>query len=116
LVAEQDQGANPKDPDEHRANGISWVPKVARWPSLQGAAKQPTNGKFKSQPGATHVFPGSMRRRAGLARLPPNFARTDAGFQNRRFLAIASPRFLENPAKFCVLSRKRGGYCLLKSR
>ena len=46
LVAEQDQGADPEDPDEYRANGIFWVPKDARWPALQAAAKQPTIGKL----------------------------------------------------------------------
>ena len=37
LVAEQDQGADPEDPDEYRAGDIFWVPKEARWPSLQAA-------------------------------------------------------------------------------
>ena len=32
LIAEQDQGADPEDPDEYRADGIFWVPKEARWP------------------------------------------------------------------------------------
>src|SRR5881398_1503414 len=46
LISEQDQGADPEHPDEYRANGIFWVPKEARWPSLQAAAKQPTIGKL----------------------------------------------------------------------
>ena len=46
LIAEQDQGADPEDPDEYRANGIFWVPKEARWPALQAAAKQPTISKL----------------------------------------------------------------------
>ena len=46
LLAEQDQGADPEHPDEYRANGVFWVPKEARWPSLQAAAKQPTIGKL----------------------------------------------------------------------
>src|SRR4249920_3071940 len=46
LVAEQDQGADPEDPDEYRANGIFWVPKEARWPSIQANAAQSTFGKI----------------------------------------------------------------------
>ncbi len=33
-------GANPKDPDEYRAENIIWVPKEARWPLLQASTKR----------------------------------------------------------------------------
>jgi type I restriction enzyme M protein len=46
LVAEKDQGANPEDPDEYRANNVFWVPGEARWEFLQSNAKQPTIGKL----------------------------------------------------------------------
>jgi len=46
LLKEVDQGADPEDPDEYRADNIFWVPKVARWSFLQANAKQPTIGKF----------------------------------------------------------------------
>jgi type I restriction-modification system DNA methylase subunit len=46
LEAERKAGADPEDPDEYRAENIFWVPKVARWPHLQGKAKQPTVGKL----------------------------------------------------------------------
>ena len=46
LVAEQDQGADPEDPDEYRAVNIFWVPKEARWSHLKANAKQPTIGKI----------------------------------------------------------------------
>jgi len=45
LVAEQNQGADPEDPDEYRAVNIFWVPKEARWSHLKANAKQPTIGK-----------------------------------------------------------------------
>ena len=45
LVAEQDQGADPEDPDEYRAVNIFWVPREARWSHLKANAKQPTIGK-----------------------------------------------------------------------
>ena len=46
LLKEVDQGADPEDPDEYRADNIFWVPKEARWPFLQANAKQATIGKF----------------------------------------------------------------------
>ncbi len=46
LLAEADQGADPEDADEYRAENVFWVPKVARWSFLQDKAKQPTIGKL----------------------------------------------------------------------
>jgi hypothetical protein len=46
LLASQDEGAEPEDADEYRAENIFWVPKEARWSHLQGKAKQPTIGKI----------------------------------------------------------------------
>jgi type I restriction enzyme M protein len=40
------EGANPEEPDEYLAENVFWVPKEARWPHLQGNAKQPTIGKI----------------------------------------------------------------------
>ena len=37
---------DPEDRDEYAAANIFWVPKQARWPSLQAKAKQPTIGKL----------------------------------------------------------------------
>ena len=38
-------GANPEDPDEYRAKNVFWVPKSARWSSLQAKARQSDIGK-----------------------------------------------------------------------
>ena len=46
LVAEQDQGADPEDPDEYRAENIFWVPPEARWSHLKAQARQPTVGQL----------------------------------------------------------------------
>ena len=46
LEAEQDQGADPEDPDEYRAQSIFWVPPEARWPKLQAEARQPSIGRL----------------------------------------------------------------------
>ncbi len=45
LTQEIDQGANPEDPDEYRADNVFWVPKEARWSVLQANAKRPEIGK-----------------------------------------------------------------------
>jgi len=44
LLSEADQGANPEDPDEYRAEGVFWVPPSARWSYLHAQSKQPTIG------------------------------------------------------------------------
>ena len=46
LEAERDQGADPEDPDEYRAENIFWVPPEARWAHLKAQAKQPTIGQL----------------------------------------------------------------------
>jgi len=45
LEAEVKHGADPEDRDEYRGEGIFWVPKEARWPSVQAKAKDSTIGK-----------------------------------------------------------------------
>jgi len=45
LVAEQEQGADPEDPDEYRAANIFWVPVEARWLKLKAEARQATIGQ-----------------------------------------------------------------------
>ena len=44
LMAEVDNGADPEEPDEYRAESIFWVPQEARWLRLQGLARQPEIG------------------------------------------------------------------------
>jgi type I restriction enzyme M protein len=46
LEAERDQGANPEDPDEYRAQNIFWVPPEARWAHLKEQARQSTIGQL----------------------------------------------------------------------
>lgn len=46
LVAESDQGADPEDPDEYRAQNVFWVPPETRWTHLKNQAKQPTIGQI----------------------------------------------------------------------
>jgi len=46
LDSERDQGADPEDPDEYRAQSIFWVPPEARWTVLQAQARQPAIGRL----------------------------------------------------------------------
>ena len=46
LKLEQDEGADPEDPDEYRAQSIFWVPPEARWEYLQSQTRQPTIGRL----------------------------------------------------------------------
>ena len=46
LEGERDQGADPEDPDEYRAQNIFWVPPEARWASIKARARQSTIGKL----------------------------------------------------------------------
>ena len=45
LEHDRDQGADPEDPDEYRAQNIFWVPSKARWSNLKAQARQPTIGQ-----------------------------------------------------------------------
>ena len=46
LESERDEGADPEDRDEYRAENVFWVPKEARWPYLQAHARQPAIGEL----------------------------------------------------------------------
>ena len=46
LDGERDQGADPEDPDEYRAENIFWVPREARWEHLKAQARQATIGQL----------------------------------------------------------------------
>jgi type I restriction enzyme M protein len=45
LELEIQDGADPEDPDEYRANNVFWVPQEARWEKVQANAKKPNVGK-----------------------------------------------------------------------
>ena len=45
LAAQKSSGADAEDADEYRAKGIFWVPRAARWPHIQGSAKNETIGQ-----------------------------------------------------------------------
>lgn len=46
AALKNEPNADPEDRDEYAAENVFWVPKAARWPKLQAAAKQPGIGKL----------------------------------------------------------------------
>ena len=44
LKADEENGADPEDKDEYKAENVFFVPPSARWKFLQSHAKQPTIG------------------------------------------------------------------------
>lgn len=71
LLAQVDEGADPEDPDEYRAENCFWVPPAARWAALQDAAKDPNIGKLVDD--AMDAIETDNPRLKGV--LPKNYAR-----------------------------------------
>lgn len=71
LLAQQDDGADPEDPDEYRAENCFWVPPEARWSHLQAQAKQATIGTLIDD--AMDAIERDNPRLKGV--LPKNYAR-----------------------------------------
>ena len=51
LIAQNAGGADPEDRDEYRAERVFWVPKEARWSTLQARAKDPRIGQLVDDAG-----------------------------------------------------------------
>lgn len=73
LKAEVEEGADPEDPDEYRAESVFWVPQEARWSHLQVRARQPDIGEIvddamlaveQDNPGLKGVLPKEYARPA----------------------------------------------------
>ena len=78
LEAERDDGADPEDPDEYRAENIFWVPREARWERLRAQARQPAIGRAVDD-----AMAGIERDNAALKDvLPKDYARP--GFDQQR--------------------------------
>ena len=73
LLRESSQGADPENRDEYSAENVFWVPKEARWASLQAHATQPNIGHLidtamnaieRDNPGLRSVLPKDYWRPA----------------------------------------------------
>jgi len=76
-VAQEDEGADPEDPDEYRAERVFWVPKKARWAGIQAKAKDPRIGQLiddamvaieKDNPSLKGVLPKNYGRPGSTSR------------------------------------------------
>ena len=122
LVAEQDQGADPEDPDEYRAENIFWVPPEARWGHLKAQARQPTVGQIvdgamagieRDNPALKDVLPKDYARQAldkqrlgQLIDMIGNIKVGDADARSKDVLGRVYEYFL---SQFASAEGKKGG-------
>ena len=87
LEAEREQGADPQDPDEYRAQSIFWVPPEARWPQLKAQARQSTIGQA-----VDIAMMGIGRDNPVLKDVPPkDYARPSLDKQRLRVCFLCPP-------------------------
>ena len=80
LAGEREQGADPEDPDEYRAENIFWVTPEARWVQLKAHAKQPTIGQLVDE-----AMAGIERDNPALKdMLPKDYARSPRRYAGAR--------------------------------
>ncbi len=122
LEAERDQGADPEDPDEYRAENIFWVPPEARWAKLQKQARSPEIGRLvddamaaieRDNPSLKGVLPKDYARPAldkqrlgQLIDLISNIKVGDEGARAKDVLGRVYEYFL---SQFASAEGKKGG-------
>jgi len=122
LEAEKEQGADPEDPDEYKADRIFWVPKEARWSNLKAQAKLPGIGQAvddamtaieRDNPTLKGVLPKQYARPAldkqrlgQLIDLVSNIGLGDAESRSKDILGRVYEYFL---SQFASAEGKKGG-------
>ena len=122
LESEREQGADPEDPDEYRAENIFWVPPEARWTHLKAQAKQPTIGQLvddamagieRDNPALKDVLPEDYARAAldkqrlgQIIDLISNIRVGDAEARSKDVLGRVYEYFL---SQFASAEGKKGG-------
>ena len=122
LEGERDQGADPEDPDEYRAENIFWVPPEARWSRLAAQARQPAVGRLvddamaaieRDNPALSDVLPRDYARPAldkqrlgQLVDMVGNIRVGDAEARSRDVLGRVYEYFL---SQFASAEGKKGG-------
>ena len=122
LEGEQDEGADPEDPDEYRAENIFWVPPEARWSRLAAQARQSAVGRLvddamaaieRDNPALADVLPRDYARPAldkqrlgQLIDMVGNIRVGDAEARSRDVLGRVYEYFL---SQFASAEGKKGG-------
>lgn len=122
LKAEEEQGADPEDKDEYKAENVFFVPQEARWKLLLSQAKLPTIGKLiddamdaieKENPSLKGVLPKVYARQnldptslGELIDLVGNIALGDAKARSADVLGHVFEYFL---GEFALAEGKKGG-------
>ena len=122
LEAERDEGADPEDPDEYRAENIFWVPPEARWSGLKAQARQPAVGRLvddamgvieRDNPALKEVLPRDYARPAldkqrlgQLIDMISNIRVGDADARSKDVLGRVYEYFL---SRFASAEGKKGG-------
>ena len=122
LEAERDQGADPEEPDEYRAQSIFWVPPEARWPRLKAQAHQPTIGQLvdsamtaieRDNPALKDVLPKDYARPAldktRLGQLVDLISNIDVGDEESRSRDVLGRVYEYFLSQFASAEGKKGG-------
>jgi len=122
LEAERDQGADPEDPDEYRAQNVFWVPPEARWMHLKNQAKQPTIGRLvddameaveRDNPSLKGVLPKDYARpnvdKRRLGRLIDLFSNIRLGEEANRSKDVLGRVYEYFLGQFASAEGKKGG-------
>ena len=116
------QGADPEEPDEYRAQSIFWVPQEARWSRLKAQAHQPTIGQMvddamtaieRDNPALKDVLPKDYARPAldktRLGQLVDLITNIDIGDEKSRSRDVLGRVYEYFLSQFASAEGKKGG-------
>lgn len=122
LKAEKEEGADPEDKDEYKAENVFWVPPEARWVYLHSRAKLPSIGKDldaameaieRSNPTLKGILPKEYAKPnldkaalGGLIDLVGDIALGDEASKSKDIIGRVYEYFL---GEFASLEGKKGG-------
>lgn len=122
LKAEVEEGADPEDPDEYRAENVFWVPREARWSYLRINARQSNIGSLvddamhaieRDNPGLRDVLPKDYARPAldnwRLGEIIDLISNIRVGDQDARSQDVLGRVYEYFLSQFASAEGKRGG-------